>query len=94
MPDENLTLHVFVNGRVQGVGYRDWTCRTAQRLRLDGWVRNRSDGRVEAVFSGPAETVKAMVTRCRTGPGSARVSSVDAKPAEPVEAGFRVLPTV
>jgi acylphosphatase len=54
MPDPNLrAAHVRIVGRVQGVGYRAWTVDEARRRGLSGWVRNRSDGDVEAVFSGP-----------------------------------------
>ena len=92
---------VVVRGRVQGVGYRAWTEDTAILNGLDGWVRNRRDGSVEAVFAGPAEAVDAMVDACRRGPDSARVDAVDVHPAGPSELamrsgddGFSVLPTV
>src|SRR6202021_3079697 len=65
---------VVVRGRVQGVGYRAWVEHQARTLGLEGWVRNRRDGSVEALFSGPAETVANMVTLCRRGPSSARVA--------------------
>jgi acylphosphatase len=54
---ETRAVHVRISGRVQGVGYRDWTERKATALGLSGWVRNRSDGDVEAVFGGPTEAV-------------------------------------
>ena len=70
------TERVRIEGRVQGVGYRAWTRRTALLLGLTGWVRNRRDGSVEAVFQGSAEAVDAMIGRCRQGPEMAEVSRV------------------
>jgi acylphosphatase len=93
--------HVMVRGRVQGVGYRAWVEHEALRRGLDGWVRNRRDGNVEAVFAGPPDAVAAMVAACRRGPSSARVEGVDARAASPDDfaarhAGekFSLLPTV
>ena len=71
-----VTRRILVQGRVQGVGYRAWTEATARTAGLDGWVRNRRDGSVEAVFAGPATIVAEMVALCRHGPPSARVDSV------------------
>jgi acylphosphatase len=92
---------VVVRGRVQGVGYRAWTEDTAILNGLDGWVRNRRDGAVEAVFAGLAEAVDGMIDACRRGPDSARVDTVDVYDARPSELamrrgedGFSVLPTV
>ena len=68
--------HVTVRGRVQGVGYRAWVEDEATSRGLEGWVRNRRDGSVEAVFSGPEDIVADMVTSCRRGPISARVDAV------------------
>ena len=67
---------VTIRGRVQGVGYRAWVEHTATSLGLEGWVRNRRDGSVEAVFAGPADVVEQMIERCRRGPVSARVEAV------------------
>ena len=87
-------LRVRITGRVQGVGFRYWTEATATGLGLDGWVRNRRDGAVEAVFQGEAEAVDAMLESCRAGPRFARVAQVETfEEDEPVEAGFRMLPT-
>jgi acylphosphatase len=93
--------HVTVRGRVQGVGYRAWVEHEALRRGLDGWVRNRRDGNVEAVFAGRPDAVAAMVAACRRGPPSARVEGVAARAASPDDlaarhAGekFSVLPTV
>jgi len=69
-------VHVFVTGRVQGVGFRNWAMDTARGLGLRGWVRNRRDGAVEALFSGPPDTVASMIEACRRGPSAARVSDV------------------
>ena len=73
--------HVTIRGRVQGVGYRAWVERQAGAHGLEGWVRNRRDGSVEAVFAGPADIVADMVTSCRQGPPSAGVDTVDDQPA-------------
>jgi acylphosphatase len=70
------TVRVRIHGRVQGVGYRYWTERTAAELGLAGWVRNRRDGSVEAVFSGPADAVAEMLDRCREGPAAAAVAGI------------------
>ncbi len=70
------TVHVTIKGRVQGVGYRDWTVRTAKTHGLDGWVRNRRNGDVEAVFSGAESAVAAMLADCRRGPSSASVTEI------------------
>ena len=86
--------HVTITGRVQGVGYRAWVEREAVRRQLSGWVRNRRDGSVEAVFAGPADVVAAMVSACRDGPRAAVVSDVIETPAAvPPGSGFRVLMT-
>lgn len=87
------TVHVMVSGLVQGVGYRAWTEREANARQLSGWVRNRRSGDVEAVFTGEAVDVAAMLAACSAGPRMARVNAVDARDVEPAEAGaFRVLP--
>jgi acylphosphatase len=69
-------LHVTIRGRVQGVGYRAWLEYRAGQADLEGWVRNRADGSVEAVFAGPARLAAEMVALCRRGPPSARVEAV------------------
>jgi len=73
---DRRTVRVRIEGGVQGVGYRYWTERVADELGLTGWVRNRRDGSVEALFSGPAEDVAQMLERCKGGPPSARVTAV------------------
>ncbi|MGF1632040.1 MAG: acylphosphatase [Kiloniellaceae bacterium] len=88
------TVRVVVSGRVQGVWYRAWTAQTASALGLDGWVRNRRDGSVEAVLSGEAAVVEAMIARLWDGPDLAAVSAVDRfAHDEPVAPGFAVKPT-
>ncbi len=97
MSAENLeirTLRVTVTGRVQGVAYRAWAKRNARALGLSGWVRNRRDGAVEALFSGPAAKVQDMVERCRRGPHAARVLEVTvAEERGTVPPDFEILPT-
>ncbi|MEK9660747.1 MAG: acylphosphatase [Alphaproteobacteria bacterium] len=95
MPDDAPhAVRVTIGGRVQGVGYRAWTVNTAGEFDLSGWVRNRHDGSVEALFAGPASRVEAMIARCRQGPPAARVDDLAREPADwPSEPGFRQLPT-
>jgi len=69
--------HVVIRGLVQGVGYRAWAEREALRHDLEGWVRNRRDGTVEAVLSGPDAALATMLAACRQGPRGARVEAVD-----------------
>ncbi|EIM24531.1 acylphosphatase [Microvirga lotononidis] len=71
------TAHVLIHGRVQGVSFRAWTQHQAQLHGLKGWVRNRRDGTVEAVFSGPEDLVKVMLKACHEGPGGSRVEKVE-----------------
>jgi len=77
MTDARVIRHVMIRGRVQRVGYRAWTEYTALEQGLEGWVRNRMDGAVEAVFAGPAATVAEMIEACRQGPPGARVDAID-----------------
>lgn len=87
--------HVIVRGRVQGVGYRAWVAEEATGLGLDGFVRNRRDGSVEALFAGPAEAVAEMIAACRRGPRAARVTEVQERDGvPPAQQGFVVLPTL
>ena len=79
----DVIRHVLIRGSVQGVGFRYWTRRTATARGLQGWVRNRGRGSVEAVFTGPEQAVSEMIALCRRGPELARVDSVDEAPAEP-----------
>jgi acylphosphatase len=91
---EERTVRVRIAGRVQGVGFRYWTEETARALGLAGWVRNRRDGSVEALFSGLADDVAEMLRRCRQGPRSAQVASVEIlEEAGDAPAGFEMRPT-
>lgn len=85
--DTPITRHLFVEGRVQGVRYRASMVEQATRLGLHGWVRNRSDGRVEALLHGPAAAVQRLVDWAQRGPERAQVSRVDVSEVE-VEAGL------
>ena len=69
--------HIFIEGRVQGVGFRHFTRKTADSHGVNGWVRNLSDGRVEAVFEGKEEQVKKMIDACRKGPPVSRVNELE-----------------
>jgi len=75
--------HVFITGKVQGVGYRFSTLETAVSLSVNGWVKNLPDGRVEAVFEGSEELVKKMINWCYQGPKSAVVKDVLVKYEQP-----------
>jgi acylphosphatase len=95
MTAEMETVRLRITGRVQGVGYRVWATRMAASLGLRGWVRNRRDGGVEALVTGPPERVAEMVEACRRGPYAARVTGVTAVPDEDDgNLGFTELPTV
>jgi acylphosphatase len=94
------TVHVVFSGRVQGVGFRAFVAGEADRIGLDGWVRNRRDGTVEAVFSGAAPDVEAAIAVCRKGFPGSRVDGVEVRD-NGVEAlalrgpdRFAVLPTL
>ena len=94
-------LLVTVRGRVQGVGYRAWVERQAMSARLEGWVRNRRDDSVEALFAGTARAVADMAALCRHGPPAARVTEVLTEAAGADQLSLRypgehfsVLPTV
>ena len=79
MKDGRVRRHVVVSGRVQGVGFRAATRAKAEACGVAGWVRNRSDGSVEATFEGDAEAVAALVAFCRSGPRLARIERVDVR---------------
>jgi acylphosphatase len=88
------TIQVRIEGRVQGVGYRAFVERNALALGLDGWVRNRRDGSVEALFQGPDAAIDKMLRLCRQGPPASTVANVETI-GEDVGAftGFDVRPT-
>lgn len=86
-------LHLIIHGRVQGVYYRDWTVANATRLGLTGWVRNLSDGTVEAVLAGEEKTVKTLLLACEDGPPDAHVTRIDSTLcAAPEAPGFEKKP--
>ena len=72
-----IVRHVVVRGRVQGVGFRMFVEDTAERLRLEGWVRNRRDGSVEILVSGPEAAVTELIRRCHEGPPAAQVARIE-----------------
>jgi acylphosphatase len=72
-----VRAHVFISGMVQGIFFRSETRNEAKKLGVKGWVRNLSDGRVEAVFEGEEKSVKELIEFCRRGPLGARVTGVD-----------------
>ena len=89
-----VSLAVRIHGRVQGVGFRAWTIDKANALELDGWVRNCSDGAVEALFAGGSAAVEAMIEACGSGPMFARVTRIERRRADPPSRqGFTYLPT-
>jgi len=96
---DRVIRHIVVRGRVQGVGYRAFVEDEAHQRGLGGWVRNRRDGSVEAVFAGPAADVEAAIEACRRGPFSARVSALNQREGTEVDLAerrggdFSVLPT-
>jgi len=82
-------MRVRIRGRVQGVWFRAWTALEAERLGLAGWVRNRSDGSVEALFVGEPSAVETMIAACHRGPEHARVATVVVEEAGPEAADLR-----
>jgi acylphosphatase len=96
----DVMRHVVIRGRVQGVGFRAWTEYTALERGLQGWVRNRRDGSVEALLVGPPDAVAAMIAACHQGPRGSHVDGVDQRDGTAEDAKLRrpgelfsVLPT-
>ena len=88
------SVRVRIEGRVQGVGYRAWVERMASSAGISGWVRNRADGSVEAVFQGGDIRVSEMIARCETGPSAASVTNVEVfDEAGGAFTGFEIRPT-
>lgn len=92
-------VRLMIEGRVQGVGFRAFVAREATARALDGWVRNRRDGRVEAVIAGPHLVVEEMIARCHEGPSFSRVERVHVAACEedditPEASGFAATTTV
>ena len=85
-----VTKRVRIEGRVQGVWYRGWTVEQARARGLSGWVRNRRDGSVEAVFHGPGPIIDEMVGLCRTRPRAAQGTNITERDVtRPVGDGFK-----
>ena len=89
MSTERIIRHIIVRGRVQGVGFRAFVAHRATRHAVEGWVRNRRDGSVEAVFAGSPDAVEAMINICKDGPLSARVDALDQRPGAEAELSAR-----
>lgn len=88
------TAHIRITGHVQGVFFRAWAERNAVSLGLAGWVRNRRDGSLEALFSGQADAVAEMLRRCLDGPPNAVVARVEQLgPIDEEPSGFTILRT-
>ncbi len=94
--DDDLTsLRLRIEGFVQAVGYRHFAIAKATELGLSGWIRNRSDGTVEAVISGETKAVESFVQACMRGPTGSRVENVELSPADaPGEPGFKRRPSL
>ena len=97
MTSEVKIVRVTIGGDVQGVGYRAWMEMAARALGVRGWVRNRLNGDVEALFAGPPDAVEALCAACWRGPAHARVDKVEVVEADPAAlgpgAGFRQIAT-
>ena len=85
----DVIVHVVIRGRVQGIGYRAWTEYEARERGIAGWVRNRRDGSVEALFAGMDGDVAAMIAACREGPPGARIDAIDQRTADADELALR-----
>lgn len=95
MSGERIARRIRVKGKVQGVFFRAWTIEQANELGLDGWVRNRHDGSVEAVAVGPAGKVEELIARCHRGSPPSRVDAVIVEDTPGiVAAGFTQKPTI
>jgi len=89
-----MAVRIRIEGRVQGVGFRYWVACEAERLGIDGWIRNRRDGSVEALFAGEEDAVRRIVSRCHEGPPVSHVTALQEFPSDdPEEHGFQTLAT-
>jgi acylphosphatase len=100
MSADYIVRQVRIRGRVQRVGYRAWAEHVALQRGLEGWVRNRADGSVDAVFAGPSSVVEGMIEACGRGPPGAQVDAIDQREGGLDDVGLRrrgelfsVLPT-
>jgi len=93
---DKVQKHVFLSGRVQGVGFRHFTTQQARRLNINGWVRNLRDGRVEVLMKGTPENLEKMMKRLKDGPRAANVSdiAIEEESADSEYRTFDVKPTV
>ena len=89
-----MVKHLSIHGYVQGVSFRYHFREQAQRLGISGWVRNLSDGSVEAMIAGSPASVEAMISWARVGPAAAQVERVEVSAAEGTFAGFELRPTL
>ncbi len=89
---DKVCRHVYLSGRVQGVGFRAFTRRNAQKLGVSGWVKNLSDGRVEAVIYGDRDKVEDLISRMETGPSLAEVEEIEVEEQKtpPAEKDFQI----
>lgn len=93
--EDVTTLVLRIEGFVQAVGYRNFAIVEARKLGLNGWIRNRSDGTVEALASGSTKSVEAFVALCMRGPPGSRVKNVDLRTADaPSDPGFHRRPSM
>jgi acylphosphatase len=90
----SVTRRLSIRGRVQAVGFRYWMTRRARELGVSGWVRNRSDGSVEAMVQGSPEAVAAIIDWAHQGPPAAQVTEVKAEPAQGSFSGFSTVASV
>jgi acylphosphatase len=94
-PEDVTTLRIRIEGIVQGVGFRAFMQKEANARRLIGWVRNRADGSLEALASGPTKQIESLIQCCMKGPKGARVANIDLFVADaPGEPGFTVRQTL
>ena len=89
---DKVCRHIYLSGRVQGVGFRAFTRRNAKRLGVSGWVKNLADGRVEAVIYGERDKVEDLISRLETGPSLAEVEDVEEEEQKtpPAEKDFQI----
>lgn len=92
---ESMSVKLRIEGSVQTVGFRYFAMDAARKLGIDGWVRNRTDGSVEALASGEKKSVEAFIAACIKGPPGARVRNIDMEiSAPPAQSGFHRRPSV
>lgn len=92
--DEDVGRHLLIRGVVQGVGFRWFLLQEARKLRVNGWVRNLRDGRVEALLCGPQAAVAALIYWASSGPAGARVDEVWVEESPERAQGFEKRPTI